>query len=112
MSQHKTSYLQSTLIAKSLPGQRDKLLATFFKYRVFEECKKAVPGFLSGEVLLSLLDTDELMVSVKWCDKAAWQAWQESPVRLQQSQVLAPFLAGVPIGQLYELATQTHAPEP
>lgn len=96
--------VRSTLTAKSLPGQRDRLLAVFFQRRVLQECQAAVPGFLSAEVLVSMADADEVQISVLWRDEGAWRAWQESPVRLEQAQDLAPFLAGAPQGQLYRLA--------
>ena len=53
-------------------------MAAFFKHHVFEECKAAVPGFLSGEVLLSMADADELQISVLWSNQRAWQTWQDS----------------------------------
>ncbi len=85
-------------------------MATFFRRRVFEECKAAVPGFISGEVLLSLTDADELQISVLWRDQSAWQAWQDSEVRLQQAHDLAPLLACAPIGKLYALAAPAVEP--
>lgn len=110
MSEHKTPFVRSTLTARSIPGQRKELMAAFFKHHVFEECKAAVPGFLSGEVLLSMADADELQISVLWSNQRAWQTWQDSPVRHQQVHALAHLLACAPQGQLYALAT--HGLEP
>ena len=72
---------------------------------MLQECQEAIPGFVSAEVLLSLTDADELQISVLWRDHAAWQAWQDSAVRLQQAQHLAPLLACAPVGQLFAVAT-------
>ncbi len=107
MSEHKSAFVRSTLTAKSLPGQREKLIAAFFRRRVLQECQEAIPGFVSAEVLLSLSDEDELQVSVLWRDQSAWQAWQDSAVRLQQARDLAPWLASAPVGQLYALASHS-----
>ena len=110
MNEHPSTCVRSTLTAKSMPGQREQLLAAFFKRRVLQECQEAIPGFVSAEVLLSLTDADELQISVLWRDLTAWQDWQNSEVRLQQAQDLAPWLSGVPIGQLFALAP--HSSEP
>jgi heme-degrading monooxygenase HmoA len=105
MNKHTSSFVRSTLTAKSIPGQREELLTAFFNRRVLQECQEAIAGFVSAEVLLSLTDADELHISVLWRDHAAWQAWQDSEVRLRQAQHLAPMLAGAPVGQLFALAT-------
>ncbi len=110
MNEHPSTFVRSTLTAKSMPGQRKQLMAAFFQRRVLQECQEAIPGFVSAEVLLSLTDADELQVSVLWRDHAAWQAWQDSEVRLQQAQHLAPLLACAPAGHLFALAS--HAEEP
>ena len=107
MNEHPNTFVRSTLTAKSMPGQREQLLAAFFKRRVLQECQEAIPGFVSAEVLLSLTDADELQISVLWRDQTAWQAWQDSAVRLLQAQDLAPLLACAPVGQLYALATHS-----
>ena len=73
---------------------------------------EAIPGFVNAEVLLSLTDEDELQISVLWRDHAAWQAWQDSAVRLQQAQHLAPLLACAPVGQLFALVTNSAEPTP
>lgn len=107
MNEHPNTFVRSTLTAKSMPGQREQLLAAFFKRRVLQECQEAIPGFVSAEVLLSLTDADELQISVLWRDQTAWQAWQDSEVRRLQAQDLAPLLACAPVGQLYALATHS-----
>lgn len=107
MNEHPNTFVRSTLTAKSMPGQREQLLAAFFKRRVLQECQEAIPGFVSAEVLLSLTDADELQISVLWRDQTAWQAWQDSAVRRLQAQDLAPLLACAPVGQLYALATHS-----
>ena len=110
MNEHPSTCVRSTLTAKSMPGQREQLLAAFFQRRVLQECQEAIPGFVSAEVLLSLTDADELQISVLWRDQTAWQAWQDSAVRLQQAQHLAPLLACAPVGQLFALATLSAEP--
>lgn len=107
MNEHPNTFVRSTLTAKSMPGQREQLLAAFFKRRVLQACQEAIPGFVSAEVLLSLTDADELQISVLWRDQTAWQAWQDSEVRRLQAQDLAPLLACAPVGQLYALATHS-----
>ncbi|MEK7345165.1 MAG: antibiotic biosynthesis monooxygenase family protein [Pseudomonadota bacterium] len=104
MNPQKTAFVRSTLTVKSIPGQREALLTAFFKRRVLEECQETMPGFVSAEVLASLIDADEVQVSVLWRDQNAWKAWQDSPARLQQAHDLAPLLACTPQGQLYALA--------
>ena len=105
MNEHPSSFVRSTLTARSVPGQREQLLAAFLKRRVLQECHEAIPGFVSAEVLLSLTDADELQISVLWRDQTAWQAWQDSELRHRQAQDLAPLLACAPVGQLFALAT-------
>ena len=107
MNEHPNTFARSTLTTKSMPGQREQLLAAFFKRRVLQACQEAIPGFVSAEVLLSLTDADELQISVLWRDQTAWQAWQDSEVRRLQAQDLAPLLACAPVGQLYALATHS-----
>lgn len=103
MNPSKPAFVRSTLTAKSIPGQREQLISAFFRRRVLEECKATIAGFVSAEVLISLADADEVQISVLWRDQSAWQAWQDSPVRLQQTHALAPLLACVPQGHLYAL---------
>ncbi len=105
MNEHSTTFIRSTLTAKSIPGQREELLTAFFNRRVLQECQEAIPGFVSAEVLLSLTDVNELHISVLWRDQTAWQNWQDSEVRIKQEQHLAPLLACAPVGQLFALAT-------
>lgn len=112
MNEHTSAFVRSTLTAKSLAGQRENLLAAFLKRRVLQECQEAIPGFVSAEVLLSLNDPDELTISVLWRDQTAWQAWQDSEVRLQQTQHLAPLLACEPVGQFFVLMTPASEPTP
>ena len=105
MNEHPNTFVRSTLTTKSMPGQREQLLAAFFKRRALQECQEAIPGLVSAEVLLSLTDADELQISVLWRDQTAWQAWQDSELRHRQAQDLAPLLACAPVGQLFALAT-------
>ncbi len=104
------SAVRSTLTARSISGQRDKLLDAFFRRRILEECAEDVPGFLSAEVLVSRADPDEVQISVLWSDEGAWRTWQDSPVRLRQAQDLAHLLADAPQGQLIAVVRTHNAP--
>ncbi len=112
MNKQPGTFVRSTLTAKSIPRQREQLLAAFYKRRVLQDCHEAIPGFVNAEVLLSLTDEDELQISVLWRDQNAWQAWQDSGLRLQQAQDLAPLLACAPVGQFFALVTNSAEPTP
>lgn len=96
MTLRKTSKVRSFLAARSKPGQRDSLIEAFVGLQVFEECRQSIPGFISGELLVSAEDPDAVKVSVLWADRASWQSWQDSPLRMVQQATLLPFLSSVP----------------
>lgn len=59
------------------------------KRRSIEEAAETIPGFVHGETLLSTDDPGLFCVMCTWEDEAAYQAWQNSPVRAKQVEDLA-----------------------
>ncbi|MBL8344871.1 MAG: antibiotic biosynthesis monooxygenase [Rubrivivax sp.] len=84
---------RSFLHARALPGRRTALVQAFVAHRVLEQCQEAVPGCLSGELLLSPTDPDALCVTVLWATRADHEAWIGSPLRVTQGLALGPFVA-------------------
>lgn len=93
----------SLLTLRSHPGQRDQTARMFAQRRVLEECAQAIPGFLSGALMLSPEDPDLMCVTALWDGVASYQQWLDSPVRTAQGPDLAPFFAQAPVAALFEI---------
>ena len=59
------------------------------KRRSIEEAAESIPGFVHGETMLSADQPGLFCVMCGWENKAAYQAWQNSPLRAKQVQDLA-----------------------
>ena len=59
------------------------------KRRSIEEAAESIPGFVHGETMLSTDQPDLFCVMCGWENEAAYQAWQNSPLRAKQVQDLA-----------------------
>ena len=62
--------------------------------RAIEEAAETIPGFLHGETMLSTDDPNLFCVLCAWKDEAAYEQWQNSPVRAKQTQDLAGTISG------------------
>ena len=94
--------IRSILTIRVHSGQREAAATAFMQRRVLEECAEAVPGYIHGELLLSVEDPDLLTVVVHWDSKAAVQQWWDCPVRQAQNTDLLSFVAESPISRVYE----------
>lgn len=90
------------LPAYAKPGQRETLVHAFIEQRVIEQCRQSIPGFCSGELLLSEDNPDLLCVTVEWIDRQSFLDWQASPVRAAQTPALAALLCTLPVSQLFQ----------
>ncbi len=78
------------------PGTRAAAIDAFFKRRVLEECREAIEGFISAQVLEDLTSPDRLSVLAEWENAAAFHEWVEHPLRMAQEADLSGFLADLP----------------
>lgn len=95
--------VRSILTIRVYSGQRQAAATAFMQRRVLEECAEAVPGYIHGELLLSVEDPDLLSVVTHWNSIAAVQQWWDSPVRQAQGTELLNFSAEPPISRVYEV---------
>lgn len=103
LQMHASPQVRSTLVAQAKRGQRARLIQAFLERRVLQECQATVSGFISAEVLTPQDAEDEVQVTVLWADQAAWQEWQDSPVRQAQQADLAPWLAALPSSRSHQV---------
>ena len=64
------------------------------KRRSVEEAAETVAGFRHGETLVSTDDPKLMCVMCVWEDEAAYEEWQNSPVRGKQVTDLAGVISG------------------
>ena len=62
------------------------------KRRAIEECAETVSGFVYGETIVSTEDPKLMLVICGWENEAAFEEWQQSPVRAKQTSDLAPLI--------------------
>lgn len=63
------------------------------KRRSIEEAAETIPGFLHGETPLSTEDPGLVCVLCAWEDEAAYNEWQNSPLRAKQVEDLAKVIS-------------------
>lgn len=96
--------VRSLLSFRVHPGQREAAVQVYVSTRVLEECAEAIPGFLSGELVLSHDDPDAMCVVALWDCAASYRQWLASPVRAAQAPDFAPFLVQTPTSAIFDLA--------
>ncbi len=64
------------------------------KRRCIEEAAESIPGFVHGETMLSTDEPDLFCVLCGWENAAAYQEWQNSPLRAKQAEDLAGDISG------------------
>jgi len=95
-------HYRSMLVIRAKPGMRQAMADFFVVRRVIDECRESIPGFISGELMLSCDEPDLACVTVQWADEASFRQWLSSPVRARQLQDLLPYFAGSPSSRLFE----------
>ncbi|MFJ6892987.1 antibiotic biosynthesis monooxygenase [Streptomyces hokutonensis] len=76
----------TTLSLRTSPGRRDELIAFYRSADVL-----AVSGALAAQILVPPDEPDTIVVTALWADAAACAAWQNSPLRRELAQGMAPF---------------------
>lgn len=79
------------------PGQGDVAVKRFNELQVFQECARAIPGFVQGRLMSGQKEPDHISVVAEWTDEQSYFAWTRHAVRQSQERDLAPFLAEAPI---------------
>lgn len=84
------------------PGQRGTALKAFKERGVFEECARAIPGFIEAFLLSDTTDPDAICVIAEWHHASDFIDWTKHPARDAQERDLAHFLAAPPITRLLD----------
>lgn len=77
------------LMIKAHGGNGEAVAKAHIKGRCVEEAQETIPGFLHGETMLSAEYPSLVLVMCTWEDEAAYNEWQNSPVRAKQVTDLA-----------------------
>lgn len=75
---------QSILEVKVKSGTAKEAAEAHTKRRSIEECLETVAGFVHGETMVSTEDPNLMLVICGWENEAAYEQWQQSPVRAKQ----------------------------
>jgi len=90
----------SILPLKASPESRSEAIGVFIETGVIEQCRQAIPGFVSGFMLKSMQDDAAACVLVEWKDRQAYDDWMSSPLRgTNERRLFEP----PPLSHLYEL---------
>lgn len=79
----------SMLMVRVHNSQAEAAAQEWVKRRTVEEAAETVPGFRHGQVLISKDEPDLICVMCGWANKAAYEEWQNSPVRAKQATDLS-----------------------
>lgn len=70
---------QMSIIVK--PGKREAAIKAFAERRVLDECAKAIPGYISAQLLVPQDTPDAICVMAEWQRVSDFEAWAAHPVR-------------------------------
>jgi quinol monooxygenase YgiN len=95
--------VRSVLTMRARAGRRDEVVALFERLQILREAS-AIRGYLDAELHLAADEADGLLVTARWQDGRAYDAWLASPVRERLRAPLEELLAEPPSPRVYELA--------
>jgi heme-degrading monooxygenase HmoA len=81
------------LTIKAHDGNGEAVAQAHIRRRCVEEAAEAIPGFLHGETMLSAEDPSLVCVMCTWEDEAAYNEWQNSPLRTKQAEDLVKVIS-------------------
>jgi heme-degrading monooxygenase HmoA len=81
------------LMIKAHDGNGEAVAKAHINRRCVEEAEETIPGFLHGETMLSADDPGLVCVMCTWEDEAAYNEWQNSPVRKKQAEDLVKVIS-------------------